>query len=187
MADGWIKLHRSLLEWGWWDDANTTRLWLYILLTANHKQKEWHGVTIKAGQLLTGRKALSEATGLSERNIRTSLSKLESTGEITLKTTNKFTVITVIKWAQFQLSNNGSDQQTTNNRPTTDQQVTTTKKEKNVRNKEYVNTVRYDVPVYILQQMSGTLPPETPADADDIERIRKLLNDKSGNNRGQIN
>ena len=180
-------MHRSLLSWGWWDDANTTRLWLYILLTANHKQKEWHGVTIKAGQLLTGRKALSEATGLSEQNIRTSLKKLESTGEITTKSTNKYTLITIVKWAQFQVTGGGANQQLTNNQPTTNQQVTTNKNIKNVRNKEIYNTVRYDVPVYILRQMNNTLPAETPASEEDIERIRKLLNDQSGNNRGQIN
>ena len=111
-------MHRSLLNWGWWDDIAVTRLWLYILLTANHRQETWHGVTIQAGQLVTGRKQLAANTGLSEQQIRTALKKLESTHEITTKSTNKFTVITVVKWADYQVINNGANQQTTNKQPT---------------------------------------------------------------------
>lgn len=172
--DGWIKLHRSLLSWGWWDDIAVTRLWLYILLTANHRQETWHGVTIQAGQLVTGRKQLAANTGLSEQQIRTALKKLESTHEITTKSTNKFTVITVVKWADYQVFNNGANQQSTNKQPTNNQQSTTNKNIKNVRSKEiYKKMVVIEPPQYILDQMNGDIT-ETPATAEEIERIKQL-------------
>jgi DNA-binding transcriptional MocR family regulator len=139
--DGWIKLHRSLLCWGWWDDIAVTRLWLYILLTANHGQETGHGVTIQAGQLVTGRKQLAANTGLSEQQIRTALKKLESTHEITTKTTNRFTVITVVKWADYQVFNNGANQQITNKQPTNNQQTTTNKNDKNEKNDKKVRNI----------------------------------------------
>lgn len=169
-------MHRSLLNWGWWDDANTTRLWLYILLAANHRQKEWHGVTINAGQFVTGRTALAEATGLSVQQVRTSLAKLTSTGEITTKSTNKYTVITVVKWADYQILPSVNNQQITNKQPSNNHQITTTKNEKNIRKKEYIysDAVKMQAPQYILDQINGDLPEEHPATAEEIERIKKI-------------
>ena len=37
---GWIKLHRNILQWEWWDDRNTRDLFLVALLLANHKEKK---------------------------------------------------------------------------------------------------------------------------------------------------
>ena len=51
--NGFIKIHRSLLEWEWWDDINTFRLFITILLLANWKDKRWHGKLIRRGSLWT--------------------------------------------------------------------------------------------------------------------------------------
>ena len=113
MNNGWIKIHRKLLEWEWWDDHNTFRLFMYILMSANHKDKKWRGIEIKKGQFVTGLYSLAENTGLSVQQVRTSLDKLISTNEITNKSTNKYRIITVNNWDKYQIvtSNLTSKQQ----------------------------------------------------------------------------
>ena len=84
-------------------------LFLHLLLEANHEPKEWHGFTVNRGQVIVGRKKLSELTGISERSIRTCLHRLEETQEVTIKTTNKFTLVTIRNYEKYQLQEN-SDQ-----------------------------------------------------------------------------
>ena len=130
MDSGWIKVHRKMTEWEWYKDQNTSRLFFHLLLTANHEPKRYRGVDIPVGSLTTSRAALAQQTGLSEQQIRTAIKKLISTGEITSRTTNKYTVITVSNWDLYQASNQQPNQQVTNNQPTNNQQVTTNKKER---------------------------------------------------------
>jgi biotin operon repressor len=60
------------------------------------------GMELKAGQFITGRKKLAEELGFSEQQIRTAISKLESTGEISIFSTNKYSIITVTNWENYQ-------------------------------------------------------------------------------------
>ena len=137
-TSGWIKIHRSILNWEWWDDHNTTRLFLFCLLEANHEDKKWHGENIERGTFITSLSHLSQNTGLSTQQIRTSLERLISTSEITKKTTNKLTKITICKYDIYQDVQQAEQQieqqaiQQTNNK-----QITTTKEYKNIRNKKY--------------------------------------------------
>lgn len=104
---------------------------------ANHKDGRFQGQEVKRGQLITGRKVLSVQTGLSEQQIRTGLNKLISTNEITIKTTNKNSLISIIRYNSYQIESENSKQSTseiTNNQPTSNQQVTTNKNDKNVKN-----------------------------------------------------
>lgn len=100
--EGWIKLHRKILEWEWYNDNNTKIVFLHLLLTANHKEKNWQGITIKRGQKLTSIQHLAEETNLTIQQIRTVLNKLKSTNEITINTTNKNTLITIEKYNDYQ-------------------------------------------------------------------------------------
>ena len=130
---GWIKIHRSILDWEWYEDTNTFRLFIHLILKANHKDKNYKGKLIKRGSLVTGRELLSVETGLSVRQIRTCLERLKSTNEIAIKTNSKGTEIQIVKYEEYQLATN----ETTNKRPTNDQQTTTNKnvkKEKKERN-----------------------------------------------------
>ena len=138
MSSGWIKLHRQLLEWEWYDDINTTRLFIHLLLLANHKDRNWRGINIKRGQLITGRITLSKQTKLSEQQIRTCLGKLKSTNEITTKPTNRNTLITLVKYNEYQdkkeSSTSKSTNHSTNKQPTDNQQITTNNNDNNVNN-----------------------------------------------------
>jgi predicted transcriptional regulator len=147
--EGFIKLHRKMLSWGWYHDSNTKALFIHILLTASFTQNEWMGYRILPGQLITGRKRLSLETGLSERQIRTSLRRLEQTGEINIKSTNKFSIITVCKWDDYQVMNEANDQQTTSKRPANDQQTTTTKEcKEGKKERRRVENVKFSPPSF---------------------------------------
>lgn len=134
---GWIKIHRKFLDWEWYDDINTKSLFLHLLLTANYQDKNWRGINVKRGQVITGLFSLSEQTRLSVQQLRTSLKKLESTGEISRKATNQYTIITLCKYETYQQDETGSnkritnEQQTDNKRATTTKEVKKDKKEKN--------------------------------------------------------
>ena len=127
MYQGWIKLHRGLGNWEWFQDRNTLQLFIFILINANHKENKWQGTVVPKGCLITGRKSLASKLGLTEQQVRTSLNKLKSTSEITIKTTNKFSLIKLNNWEKYQAV------QPTNN-PTDNQQITTNKNDKNDKN-----------------------------------------------------
>ena len=110
--EGWIKLHRKLLEWEWYRDSNTLHLFLHLLLQANHGPTKWRGVVVERGQILTGRHKLKEQTGLSEQSIRTSITRLKSTNEITSQTTNSFSIITICKYNEYQINEKEINQRT---------------------------------------------------------------------------
>ena len=101
MEDGWIKIYpHRLLEWEWYDDANMFRLFMHLLLKANYKDKQWHGITIKRGQLVTSLANLSIETGLSIKKIRICLDKLISNGEICKQTASNFEIINDRKYCK---------------------------------------------------------------------------------------
>lgn len=122
---GFILLHRKMLEWGWYQDSAVKSVFIHCLLSAAFKRGEWKGRTVKAGQFITSRRQLSLDLGLSERQIRTALEKLQATKELTVESTNAYTVITVTKWNIYQENNvrsvqeidRLSDQRATGERP----------------------------------------------------------------------
>jgi len=136
MHRGFIKLHRKMVEWEWYTDANTLRLFIHLLLKANHKDKKWQGVGVNRGSLITGRKELAQQLCLTEQQIRTSLNKLKSTNEITIKSTSKFSTVTLNNYNQHQDINQQPNQQATNKQPTNNQQTTTTKECKELKERE---------------------------------------------------
>lgn len=109
---GYIKLWRSLLKWEWYSDANVSRLFIHLLLTANYEDTTWRGETIHRGQRLTSVAKLAEETGLTTKEVRTALGKLTRTNELTIRTTNRYSVITIEKYGSFQSPDNGEGKQT---------------------------------------------------------------------------
>ena len=124
--EGFIKIHKRILSWEWYTDPNSSRLFFHLLLKANFKSNRWLGNDILPGQLVTGRKVLAKELKLSEQEIRTSINKLKSTNEITIKSTNKYSIITICKWEDYQTKQNEdqpteqpTDHQTSNQQATT--------------------------------------------------------------------
>jgi len=150
--EGWIKIQRKLLDWEWSSSPETMALWIHILLRANHEDKEWRGVTIPRGSFVTSVDNLSTSTGLTERQVRTNLNRLLSTSEIDKETTNKYTIISVCKYDDYQLNEELSDKQTTNERQTNDKQTTTTKELENIKEKDITKVISQKKDLPTLQE-----------------------------------
>lgn len=115
---GFIKLHRSFKNWEWYANLPTKTIYLHLILCANYKPDTWHNQALSTGQLITSRKSLSTATGLSEQQVRTALMHLEKTGYITIKTTNNYSIITVNHWEIYQNDGANSTYRATDQTPT---------------------------------------------------------------------
>ena len=141
MELGWIKLHRQLLDWEWYDDINTFRLFVHCLLRANHSDSKWRGIDVKRGAFITSLETLNKETGLSVSQIRTALKKLISTGELASKSQAKSRIITVLGYDSYQHSDKQVSKQLAGKSQGSDKQVTT---DKNVRSKECKNEINKD-------------------------------------------
>ena len=115
--DGYIKIHRKLVDWQWYKDTNTKSVFLDLLLDANYEDSKVGFQIIKRGQCLTSLKRLNENTGLTYQQIRTSLSKLEKSGEINKQITSRYSIITINNYNDYQECNKQvtSNQQASNN------------------------------------------------------------------------
>ena len=93
--NGFIKINRNILDWRWYGDDNTFRVFFHLLLKANYQDGEFEIHTIKRGQLVTGLKTLSKELSLSIQQVRTALKHLKLTNEISIKTTTKYSIIPI--------------------------------------------------------------------------------------------
>jgi len=110
--NGFITLDKKILEWEWYKSHNEVILFIHLLLVCNYESKTWRGIKIKRGQLVTSYQSLSNQTGLSIRSVRTAINNLQSTGELTSKPTNHFSIITICKYDDYQNKNKQTDTQT---------------------------------------------------------------------------
>ena len=124
--EGWISLHRKFLGWEWFDKPEMVQLFIWLLLNANYTDKKWRGIEVKRGQLIVTSPMIQEALNLSEQRTRTCIERLKSTGEITTKSTNKYTIVTICNYDRYQaddFSSNGQNNRQSNGQ-TTDKQRT---------------------------------------------------------------
>lgn len=114
-------LPRSFMHWRWYHDANTARVFLHLVMSANYTEHDFEGITVHPGQAVTSRQSLAAALKLSEQQVRTALKHLKATGDITVKTTSKFSVVTINSFDRFQPSvNTSTNARPTGNRPSAD-------------------------------------------------------------------
>ena len=140
----WIKLFRELLQWEWFEKAEMVHLFIYLLLKASCEDKQWQGILVKRGQLITSNASLSRDLKLSAQQVRTCIKRLISTGEITYQATNRYAIITICNYDRYQENksvNNEQSNEQPNTLPTSNQraineQSTTSKEIKNIRNEE---------------------------------------------------
>lgn len=136
LENGYIRVYRSLLVWEWYRDINTCRLFLHLLLTANYRPEQWKGIEIQRGQRVVTLLKLTEETGLTEREVRTAMEHLKATGEVTSRSTPKYTVLTIKNYDRYQ----GETYETTDERQTSDKLTTNERQQrKKARNAKKAN------------------------------------------------
>ena len=148
--EGWIKIHRKLLDWEWYDEPNVIRLFIHLLLKANHKPRNYRGVNIKTGQVMTGYDKLGNELRLSTQQIRTAISKLKSTNEITSVSSSQGTIIQIVKYKDYQVvTDKITAHQQENNKP-----ITTNKNDNKEKNIVYRAFAHLSISVYDVRKLS---------------------------------
>lgn len=138
-AEGWIKLHRKLLDNPvTMKDADHLAVWIYLLLNASHNEHpalfRGEKIILKPGQLITGRKSIALALHIDESKVERILKSLKSEQQIEQQTSSKNRLISITNWEFYQQSEQQSEQQVNNKRTTSEQQVNTNKNIKNDKN-----------------------------------------------------
>lgn len=107
--NGYIKLHRSLLDCFLWDSEekhNKRSAWIDLLLLANHSEKKTlfdnEVLIINRGQYLTSIRKLANRWGWSVNTTKSYLDLLESDGMIRRKSTTKCTLIDIVNYEKYQ-------------------------------------------------------------------------------------
>ena len=100
--EGFITIHRKILDWEWYSNSNVMRVFIHCLLRANYQERSWQGNVIGRGQFVTSVSKLSRELGLTPRQISGALDKLKMTNEIAIKTSNRNTTITICKYDDYQ-------------------------------------------------------------------------------------
>ena len=154
MADnnGWIKLHRKIIDSAVFENPKILKLWIWCLCKASHKGYESmvgnQIVVLQEGQFIFGRKKASSELNIKESMVYKYIKLLEKLEMINIKSNNKFSIITIEKWAFYQFDNDEEQQQKEqqrNNKGTTKEQQRNTNK--NVKNVKNVKEIIYsDVP-----------------------------------------
>lgn len=149
---GYIKVYRKLMDSPVWSDPYYLKLWMYCLMKASHKEREIivgnNVITLEPGQFLTGRNSLADDLNkgmkpklrLSGRTWYRYLENLEKWQMLTIKKTNKYSVVSITKWKEYQ----ETDQQLSNKSPSDDQQLSTNKNDKNDNNELFSSSSSND-------------------------------------------
>lgn len=164
MAGGWVKLHRSILGWCWYQDANTKSLFIHLLITASSEDKPWRNIIVKRGQRIASYNSLAKELQLSQRSVRTALNHLKSTHEVTIETTSEYSIITINNYAIYQDkysdSPEGEEDEATNQmtskrsgkRQATDKRPTLSKEDKEVEEVKEVKKREYAPFVHLTEE-----------------------------------
>ncbi len=125
---GWVSVHRKMLDNPVvFKDADHVAVWMYLLLNATHKECQvlfkGEKITLLPGQLITGRKAISDKLKISDSKVHRILKLFEIEQQIEQQTSNKNRLISIKNWDKYQFSEQQDEQQVNNNRTTSEQQT----------------------------------------------------------------
>lgn len=117
--EGYIKLYRKLLDNPIiMKDNDYLAVWIYLLLNATHKEIEavFNGekIILKKGQLITGRKSISQKLGISESKTQRILKCYEIEQQIEQQTSTRNRLITILAWKEYQVSEQQNERKTNN-------------------------------------------------------------------------
>ena len=174
----YLLLHRKILQWGWYSDINTTRLFIHCLLRANYTAGEWHGIKYGVGEFITSLPTLSKETGLSIQQARTALSHLKLTGEVTDRTYAKYRIISINNWNEYQVTNRVTNRKSTGNQQATNRELTSDKEiNKEINKEEYIYTDKTNLENFkhLIQNSSDEYVAYIMSDPNVYEMIERWM------------
>ncbi len=174
-------MFRQITDWELYKDINSKVLFLHLLLTAAYTDYTTSdGFVVHAGCCFTSIRQLADETGLSIRQVRTALERLEATHSLTQQTTHRGTLIKVEKWAFFQGEREKATQQTTqqtthynnkNNKKINNNIYVMPKKKKN----SFLNYEQRDYDLNYIEQLAAEKNKIENLTAEDLEKIQKAI------------
>lgn len=133
--EGWLKLHRAIVDSAVFEDAEVLKIWIWLLCNVAHEEHDtiYYGkiIHLKKGQIVSGRKKIAQLTNMSESKVYRALNLLKKMGNIDIKVNNRFSLITVVKWAFFQADNKKVNSKTTAKQQQNDSKTTAKQQQDN--------------------------------------------------------
>jgi len=111
--NGWIKIHRSIMDWAFWGNPEAVKLWLWLLLHAQKKpfkhyiKSQKKEVTLEPGQLLASVRYIAEQVEMHRCKVSRMLNVFKNCGNIKTKIVNGMNLVTIINWEEYQLCESG--------------------------------------------------------------------------------
>ncbi|EOC1342662.1 DNA replication protein, partial [Cronobacter dublinensis] len=107
---GFVSIHRQFMDSRLYKDSQAVHLWVHLILKANHEDAvvntDVGPVTVERGQMITGRPTLVSETFIPDNKVKSLLRSFEAKGMITVTSMQKkFSLITIIKYDDFQAQN----------------------------------------------------------------------------------
>lgn len=100
--EGYIKLYRRMMKWGWYTDTPTKCVFLHLLFVASYEGYYYKGVYLEPGQTVASIRQIATDTGLTVKQVRTAINHLKRTQEVAQSTNGKISVFTINNYAQYQ-------------------------------------------------------------------------------------
>lgn len=158
MSQGWIKLHREIMEKAIWTESTPEQktVLITLLMMANHERKEWEWkgkkYVAKPGQFVTSLESIAKncGKGISIQNVRTALKRFEKYEFLTNESTKSNRLITIVNWRVYQdrdlIANKEPNKELTNDQQRPNKELTTNKNDKNDKNDDdiyisYINII----------------------------------------------
>lgn len=106
--EGYIKLYRRMMKWGWYTDTPTKCVFLHLLFLACYEPCYYKGVQLEPGQAVSSIRQIATDTGLTVKQVRTAINHLKETQEVAQLPCGKFSVFTVNNYNDYQCT--GTDE-----------------------------------------------------------------------------
>lgn len=134
--EGYIKLHRKLLESDTFMSEKVLKVFVWCLMKATHTERKIllcrQTVHLNPGQFVTGRKTAAAELGMPESTCRDIMTTLKVRQQISMESNSKYTLVTVLNWALYQVENENSDSKKSISPTANGQQMDTNKNDKNI-------------------------------------------------------
>lgn len=150
-----------------WQNPFYFKLWSYCLMKASHAHYDQmvgnQIVKLNPGEFVTGRNSLAEDLnrGMKPKDKQSELTwwrhlkTLEKLEMLNIKSTTKYSIISILKWSEYQNDVQETEQQMNNKCTSNEQQMNTNKNVKNEKNEKNITTTTN--PVIFYEQNIGLL------------------------------
>lgn len=122
---GFALIHRQFMDSKLYKDSQAVHLWLHLILKANYSpavvKTDLGEIMVGRGQLITGRPTLVAETFIPDNKVKSLLRSFESKGMLKIESMGrKFSLISILKYDDFQAQNCPTDVQRLSNANTSE-------------------------------------------------------------------